>query len=221
LAKPPSSEPTNGVPTGHSPVRDSSGIIVGNIFNKHKSRNPVARFLFGNFVRSAHELIELIPAATILEVGCGEGYMTQVISRWKPGAKVCGVDLVPQVFDPHVRAALRIRFSVQSAYDLAFASGTFDLVAGFEVLEHLATPRQALEEIRRVSRDYILLSVPHEPVWRMLNLARMAYVRDLGNTPGHINHWTTDGFVSLIAEYFKIQRVLSPLPWTIVLARKR
>ena len=47
----------------------------------------------------------------------------------------------------------------------------------------------------RVARRWLLVSVPHEPLWRALNVARGAYLRELGNTPGHLNHWTRAAFV--------------------------
>lgn len=202
-------------------MQNSCGTIVGNIYNKYQTRNPLARLLFKNFVRAAQNLVESVPATSILEVGCGEGYLIDLLSQWKPNAEICGVDLSENVFDPRVRRKPHVRFSVQSAYQLAFPSGLFDLVVGAEVLEHLDSPHQALAEIGRVTRHHALLSVPREPLWRLLNVARLAYLRDFGNTPGHVQHWTTDGFVRLVAEYFQILQVSTPLPWTMVLAEKR
>ena len=40
---------------------------------------------------------------------------------------------------------------------------------------------------------------PREPLWRGLNIARGAYLKDLGNTPGHLNHWSKRGFVALLS----------------------
>ena len=81
---------------------------------------------------------------------------------------------------------------------LAFADGEFDLVAATEVLEHVPDPAAALAEMARVAGAFLLVSVPHEPLWRALNLARGAYLRELGNTPGHLNHWTRRAFVALL-----------------------
>ena len=41
---------------------------------------------------------------------------------------------------------------------------------------------------------HLLLSVPREPIFRSCNLFTGRYVKDLGNTPGHLNHWTGAGF---------------------------
>jgi hypothetical protein len=63
--------------------------------------------------------------------------------------------------------------------------------------------------------------VPREPVWRMTNMARGAYLRDLGNTPGHLNHWSKRSFVSLLSRYGTVEHVRSPFPWTMLLVSVR
>ena len=55
------------------------------------------------------------------------------------------------------------------------------------------SPEATLAEMARVARRHLLVSVPREPLWRGLNMARGAYLRDLGNTPGHVNHWSKRG----------------------------
>jgi hypothetical protein len=85
------------------------------------------------------------------------------------------------------------------------------------VLEHVPEPEATLSEMARVARRHLLVSVPREPMWRMLNMARGAYVRDLGNTPGHLNHWSKVGFHSLLSRYGRVQEVRTPFPWTMLL----
>ena len=69
----------------------------------------------------------------------------------------------------------------------------------------------------RVAARHILVSVPREPLWRGLNVARGAYVRDLGNTPGHVNHWSKRGFIHLVERHGEVVETCSPFPWTMVL----
>ena len=59
--------------------------------------------------------------------------------------------------------------------------------------------------------------MPHEPLWRVLNVLRGAYLRDLGNTPGHVNHWSRRGFLRLLERHGRIIEARSPSPWTMVL----
>jgi hypothetical protein len=76
-----------------------------------------------------------------------------------------------------------------------------------------------LAEMARVASRHLLVSVPHEPLWRALNVARGAYLKDLGNTPGHLNHWTRRGFVGLLGRYGDVVEIRSPFPWTMLLVR--
>jgi hypothetical protein len=71
----------------------------------------------------------------------------------------------------------------------------------------------------RVASRYLLVSVPREPLWRGLNMARGAYLKDLGNTPGHVNHWTKGSFVELLGRHGEVTEVRSPLPWTMLLVQ--
>lgn len=129
-------------------------------------------------------------------------------------------------FDPDlVRLAQQrnpnVRVSQESIYQLNHETASSDLVICLEVLEHLTDPSAALKELARVSRRYVMVSVPREPLWRVLNLFRGKYIRHLGNTPGHIQHWSVWGFCRLVQPSFHVLEVRKPLPWTILLLQKR
>jgi len=190
-------------------------------YDKYCSRNPIKSYLVAHFLKELFRLIRPLPAVHILEVGCGEGYVLDRIRLEKPASIVSGIDISLEILELGRQIHPQAIFSTQSVYCLGFQDQQFDLVVAPEILEHLDNPSLALREMDRVGRRYVLLSVPREPLWRMLNIARLAYLRDFGNTPGHIQHWTTDGFVRLVAEYFRIIQVSTPLPWTMVLAEKR
>jgi hypothetical protein len=65
------------------------------------------------------------------------------------------------------------------------------------------------------------LSVPREPIWRAGNLARGRYVQALGNTPGHVNHWSAKQFERFVASGLDVIDVAKPLPWTMLCATPR
>ena len=57
-------------------------------------------------------------------------------------------------------------------------------------MEHLGDPEAALEIVAGLASPWAIVSVPREPLWRVLNLGRLKYVGELGNTPGHLHHWS-------------------------------
>ena len=95
------------------------------------------------------------------------------------------------------------------------------LVLCCEVLEHVADPVRALAVLARLARPHLIVSVPREPLWRALNLARGRYWPALGNTPGHLQHWSTPGFLALLQEHLEVVELHTPLPWTMALCRVR
>ena len=102
---------------------------------------------------------------------------------------------------------------------MRFADGEFDLVLAIEVLEHIPQPERALKEIARVCKGHVVFSVPLEPIWRIGNMARGRYIGQLGNTPGHVNHWTGKGFQRTVGTFFTIEQAANPMPWTMVRGR--
>ncbi len=210
---------------GRRPVaRESTvSVVAGNVYDKYRTRNPLAQALQRRFLEVLKELWIAQPqgfgVGTVLEVGCGPGDLADHLPLG--GARYLGIDV-------SLRETLRASwdypnrsFLPASAYRLPFPDGSFDTVVCCEVLEHLEEPRRGLEEIARVCRQQVLISVPWEPVWRVLNVLRGAYWKDLGNTPGHLQHFSRRQIVDLVSDHFDIVAVRTPLPWTMVLARCR
>jgi 2-polyprenyl-3-methyl-5-hydroxy-6-metoxy-1,4-benzoquinol methylase len=196
-------------------------VPTGNTFDKYGSQNPVVRRLMAGFHGTLDELWDRAAPSSVLDVGCGEGVLTVEWAKRLNDGRVVGIDLD----DPKLRAEWEQRkrpnleFRAEEATRLTFADGEFDLAAAIEVLEHVPEPEATLAEMARVARGHLLVSVPREPLWRGLNMARGAYWRELGNTPGHVNHWSKRGFVSLLSRYGAVEEARSPFPWTMLLVR--
>jgi 2-polyprenyl-3-methyl-5-hydroxy-6-metoxy-1,4-benzoquinol methylase len=194
-------------------------VPTGNTFDKYGSQNPLVRRLMAGFEGDLDELFNRAAPESVLDVGCGEGVLTE---RWAASLgdrPVVGIDLD----DPKLagewatRQRPNLSFQVNPASDLPFEDGSFDLAAAIEVLEHVPDPERTVAEMARVAKRHLLVSVPREPLWRMLNVARGAYVRDLGNTPGHLNHWSARGFRRLLRRHGRIIEARAPFPWTMLL----
>jgi len=194
-------------------------VPTGNTFDKYGSQNPVVKRLMTGFHSTLDELWAKAAPGSVLDVGCGEGVLTVEWAERLDGGRIVGIDLD----DPKLRAEWEKRsrdnleFRAEEATRLSFEDDEFDLAAAVEVLEHVPDPEATVAEMARVARRHLLVSVPREPLWRGLNMARGAYLRDLGNTPGHVNHWSKRAFVSLLSRYGTVEEARSPFPWTMLL----
>ncbi len=197
------------------------GVVTGNTYDKYGSSNPVVRRLMGGFERTLEELLRRAEPQSLLDVGCGEGVL---VHRWAlslPGKRVVGIDLEEESIQAGWarHQAPNLEYRTMPAEDLPFAEDEFDLACAIEVLEHVPDPEHTLAEMARCAERHLLVSVPREPLWRMLNIARGAYVPQLGNTPGHLNHWSQRSFERLLARHGEVVEVRSPFPWTMLLVR--
>jgi 2-polyprenyl-3-methyl-5-hydroxy-6-metoxy-1,4-benzoquinol methylase len=193
----------------------------GNVYDKYGTSNPVARRLMAGFMSQLDELVERTGAKEAHEVGCGEGELAIRLAR--RGIRMHGTDAFPQVLEEArgraASAGVEIDFEATPAEELDPDRHAAELIVCCEVLEHLEDPERALEVLARLARPWLIASVPREPLWRALNLARLSYVGVLGNTPGHLNHWSKADFVRFLATRFEVTEVRSPTPWTMVLCR--
>jgi ubiquinone/menaquinone biosynthesis C-methylase UbiE len=188
--------------------------------DKYDCRNPIGRALLDRFVSHVEQLVASLAPARMLDVGCGDGRLTARIRSAVPGAAVVACDVSREAVAAAEERICGVQLLVASVYDLPFLDACFDVVGGFEVLEHLEDPERALREIRRVASGHVVLSVPHEPLWRLLNLLRGKYLTRLGNTPGHLQRWGPRAFRDLVATRFRVVSVTRPFPWTVAVGSR-
>jgi 2-polyprenyl-3-methyl-5-hydroxy-6-metoxy-1,4-benzoquinol methylase len=199
---------------------DREGTVTGNTYDKYGSTNPVVKRLMARFEGTLEELFRRASPASLLDVGCGEGVLTHQWAQRIDG-RVVGIDLDdPQLHEEWKgRQCPNLEYMVMKAENLPFADREFDVATAIEVLEHVPDPEHTVSEMARVASGHLIVSVPREPLWRGLNMGRGAYLRDLGNTPGHVNHWSKRGFVQLLERYGTVEEARSPFPWTMLLVR--
>jgi 2-polyprenyl-3-methyl-5-hydroxy-6-metoxy-1,4-benzoquinol methylase len=197
------------------------GVITGNTYDKYGSSNPLVRRLMSGFERTLEELFTLAAPRSVLDVGCGEGVLVQRWAQALPERRMVGIDLEEESIQAgwSAHAAPNLEYRVVEAANLPFAENEFDQASAIEVLEHVPDPEHTLAEMARCAERHLLVSVPREPLWRMLNMARGAYWPALGNTPGHLNHWSRRSFVGLLSRHGEVVQVRSPFPWTMLLVR--
>jgi 2-polyprenyl-3-methyl-5-hydroxy-6-metoxy-1,4-benzoquinol methylase len=198
-------------------------VVAGNVYPKYTTRNPLARLLVANFTDHLRQLVRQTGAHHVHEVGCGEGFLARLLAT--DGYQVRGSDLSPVTIAEARRRSAGITppiaFQVADLYRLDRDRDAAELILCCEVLEHLPDPSQALDVLAQLARPHLIASVPREPLWRILNLARGRYWSDLGNTPGHLQHWSGRTFTALLQQHFDLIEVRNPLPWTMALCRAR
>jgi ubiquinone/menaquinone biosynthesis C-methylase UbiE len=191
-----------------------------NFSGKYEDNNFISKFLVDNYFKSVEKLINKITIINSAhEIGCGEGRSTMKIN--KRISNLTASEYVENLIPLARKNNPNLTFFQESVYELKYENSSVDLVFLLEVLEHLDYPKMALEELKRISKKYLILGVPREPLWCFLNMCRFKYLKDFGNTPGHLNHWSKKSIIKLIEkEYGRVIAVESPLPWTIILAEK-
>lgn len=189
---------------------------------KHESKNPIQRALIGRFKARAAELVRQARPRTILDLGCGEGYMIEALLDAGIDAQFTGIDLsATAIADAKARVGARggkANFDVVDARTLVDDGRSFDMVMMLEVLEHIPNPAQMLPILKKLATGHVLLSVPWEPFFCGLNLARGKNITRLGNDPEHVNHWTRQGFFRFIRPHFEVVATPGVFPWSMALA---
>lgn len=209
-------------PPGAHLRKAEDGILIGNQLDKSQLTNPIARRMVAGFDAALLTLIDTGKPAprNVHEVGCGEGRLSRRL-RDHLGVPIRASDFSRElVAENRARAEPGIEYIPRSVYDLEPVEDRADLIVCCEVLEHVERPEDALAALRRLDAPAYIISVPREPLWRLLNIIRGKYIGALGNTPGHLNHWSRGSFLAFLARGgFQVERCLQPLPWTMVRGR--
>ena len=197
---------------GHKYTEEGSGLIGSKLLD--------------GYFKNVKKLFELsgVTEGKAIELGCGEGFSTERLRKILPDSiKLDASEFVSPLVPLAQAKNPTVTVTQESIYELQHEPETYDVVFLLEVLEHLDYPEQALEQIAKILKPggKLILGVPREPIWRALNMARGKYLKDFGNTVGHLNHWSSKSLVQFMKTHFGlVLEKKQPLPWTIVLAEK-
>lgn len=190
-------------------------------FVKHTSKNPIQKLLIKNFYSSLISLAKPSKAESILDAGCGEGFTMDKLMKNEIGKTIEGIEYSKDAITFGKKLFPNLNFRQGSIYELPYQNNSFDLVICTEVFEHLEKPAKALKEILRVSKKYLIISVPNEPVFMLSNFLRGKNLLKLGNDPDHINHWNPLSLKKYLEKNgLKIKKVRLPFPWITILGEK-
>ena len=203
-------------------MRVENGVIVGSN-GKYDTCNPIARRLLKGFDQAIKDCIQNSAPKSVLEIGCGEGHVTKLILQTY-ASHILATDISVSLIEENRLRIVdqRVSFAVADLMTIGIsADANWDVLVCCEVLEHLEDPIAGLIALHSIGAREYILSVPREPIWRIMNMCRGFYLSDFGNSPGHINHFSQKSFLRFIEKYFTICEVKAPLPWTIVRCKPR
>lgn len=170
--------------------------------HKYVGGGPLYHFFLGRFHRCLDAMVAATRPRTLLDAGCGEGFIAHYLKQRHPGWQITGCDVsAPAIRYARQHASTAADFQVGSLYDLPLAADAFDTVLCSEVLEHLEHPDQAVAELKRVARRFVVVTVPREPYFRALSA--LGQVLGRSPDPGHVNFWTARGFETFMEEHFE------------------
>jgi 2-polyprenyl-3-methyl-5-hydroxy-6-metoxy-1,4-benzoquinol methylase len=190
---------------------------------KYQSKNLIANFLIKNFLKTVLKTVQQAKSSEIFEIGCGEGHILGILAKNNFIVKGCDISETSLAVAKSESERLGLSFPllIKSIYDLDASKDKCNTVLCCEVLEHLTDPEQGLRKLISITEKNLILSVPREPLWHILNMARGKYLNALGNTPGHFQHWTLSMFINLVDKYAEIVSVKTPLPWILIHCRPK
>jgi 2-polyprenyl-3-methyl-5-hydroxy-6-metoxy-1,4-benzoquinol methylase len=168
-------------------------------FNEYSNGDPhgVAKGIHNEFQKRRIECtLELLQIAmenkgndlTVLDIGCGEGHITNEIKKLMPKAKIYGLDYSLSAIETAATNFSAIEFCVANAYQPPYPDETFDIVVCNNVWEHIPDPLFLLSRIYKITKPcgYLVLSTPSR--YRLNNIMKEL----MGKSPSlmAVNHVT-------------------------------
>jgi len=101
-------------------------------------------------------LIDCGDGESVLDVGCGRGYLLNQLRQAVPGARLSGVDLLDDV------PGADFQYHQGAADSLPFDDASFDVVICTHVIEHVKDPARVVEELTRVARKKVIIVTPRQ-----------------------------------------------------------
>jgi 2-polyprenyl-3-methyl-5-hydroxy-6-metoxy-1,4-benzoquinol methylase len=139
------------------------------------------------------------PGETVLDLGCGDGWMTAELAAL--GARPTGVEIARPAVERAQRRHPELTFSLAAVGGpLPMKDNAFDVVWSSEVIEHVADTARWLSEARRVLRPKgrLLLTTPNHSRLRLLVAGIEPYSEPLGD---HLHLYSARSLREVLREF--------------------
>ena len=158
------------------------------IFDAERGAFHTARYLFA---------CDLVAGQRVLDIACGTGYGSQLLSEQGKAAEVIGVDISYEAVGYAARrhSSRNTRFLAGSATEIPLPEKSVDVVVSFETIEHIPEDSQVISEFARVLRPggTLVISTPNN--W------------PLEIAPFHTNVYDRQSFLTLLETHFSVSQL--------------
>ena len=169
---------------------------------KYLRGDVISKWHLRSVMEAVYNLVAQTSPRTVLDAGCGEGFVSKYLADRDPGLEIIGVDLsLDAIRYAQDRFGDVASFQAGSILSLPFADNSFDTVVCSEVLEHISEVELAIAELKRVADRHVVITVPNEPYFKWLN--DFARAVRISQDPGHVNFWTHSQFKAFVASHFR------------------
>lgn len=163
-----------------------------NNLRKWEYGNVLYQHVLARYLGRMAQHVRALQPASVLDAGCGEGYVYRGLRARGVQAAWEGVDASEGAVRFAAARNPECRWSVGDLRQMRQASGSAELVLCSQVLEHISQPELVRDELARVSARWLLISVPLEPLFR--SICALTVATGIGQDPGHVNFWSPRRF---------------------------
>lgn len=184
---------------------------VDGIYRAHQpiygyKRGPCEWYFTGRYIPTLRILKELarMKVDSMLDVGGAEGYKSHIASNLL-GIKVHTSDLSEEACK-RAKEIFGVEGTPCDIHQLPFGDAQFDVVTCSETLEHVTDPKQAIDELLRVAKKAVIITVPVEDP---------EHLKEHYEKNNHINAFDVDSFdylkergLTVMAQKYQDRRIL-------------
>ncbi|WP_193310624.1 bifunctional 2-polyprenyl-6-hydroxyphenol methylase/3-demethylubiquinol 3-O-methyltransferase UbiG [Halorubrum halophilum] len=183
-------------------ARDRHDSLVGPKRNTLYPGIDVRATHYNRYVFARSESLPRKSTPSVLDVACGTGYGYSIFNKANQTINYISGDISSRALQYARKYHTGASYTQVSAEELPYQMNEFDIIVGFETLEHLSSPTKYLEEIKRISKPTaeIFLSVPYN---QDLDIRSES---DVKSYP-HLHKFKMGGFKETLEEHFNAESI--------------